>query len=436
MTRVSAAGFLWAAAAGAAGPLLPLWLRLRVARGKEFPARLGERRGIAGLPRPEGRLVWLHGASIGETQSLIPLIQALRAARPDLTLLLSSGTTTSAQLLAARLGGPAGAPQRSGLLAASPGVLHQFAPLDRPAWVARFLDHWRPDLAVFVESELWPNLLGELFRREVPVALLNARLSVRSAGRWARVPALARRLLGGFSLVLAQSQADAERLAALGARAPRVIGNLKWAAPALAADPAELARLQGVIGGRPVWAMASTHEGDEILAAQADAIVRQTFPDLLSIIVPRHPERGAAIAAGIAGATRRAAGQDPDGKIWLCDTLGELGLVFRLAPLVVMGKSFLPPGGGQNPLEPARLGAAVLFGPRMQNFADITARMVAVGAAHGLAEAAALAPVLTSLLNDPAALARMRAAAAQVAAEEAGVLDRTMNALASLIPPS
>ncbi len=431
---MSLAGALWSAAAGAAGPAVPLWLRHRSGRGKEFSARLSERRGIATLPRPPGRLAWLHGASVGETQSVVPLIQALRAASPDLSLLLTSGTTTSARLLAARLGGPAAQPEVSGLLPATPGVVHQFVPLDRPAWARKFLDHWRPDLALFVESELWPNLLAELFRRRIPAGLVNARMSERSAGRWAMAPGLARRILGGFRVVLPQSDADAGRLAELGAKDPVVAGNLKWAAPALPADPAELARLKALVGARPVWAMASTHDGDELLAAEADDIVRQALPDLLTIVVPRHPERGTALAASLPGALRRAAGQDPGEKIWLCDTLGELGLVYRLAPLVVMGKSFFPPGGGQNPLEPARLGAGVLFGPLMQNFADMAARLVQAGAARDLAGPAALAPEITLLLNDGPALARMGERAARAAAYEAGVLDRVMNALAPLIP--
>lgn len=431
---MSLAGAVWKVAASAAGPVVPLWLRHRAGRGKEFPARLAERRGIAGIARPAGRLVWLHGASVGEMQSVLPLIRALRQARPDLALLLTSGTATSARLLAARLGGAAASPERSGLLPESPGIVHQFLPLDRPAWARRFLDHWRPDLALFVESELWPNLLAELQRRSIATALLNARMSRASAQRWARLPGLARQMLGGFRLVLAQSAGDAERLARLGARDPAVPGNLKWAAPPLPADADELARLRTLVAGRPVWAMASTHEGDEALAAAADRAARERFADLLTIIVPRHPERGAALAGTLPGAARRAAGQDPDAAIWLCDTLGELGLVCRLAPLVVMGKSFLPPGGGQNPLEPARLGAAVLFGPLMQNFADIALRLVAAGASRQLAGPEALAAEITSLLNDPPGLARMGAAAARLAAEEAGVLDRVMNALAPLLP--
>jgi len=427
---------VWSGTATLIGPALPLWLRHRVRRGKEFLARLDERRGIAGLPRPPGPLMWLHAASVGETQSVLPLIAALRAARPDMTILVTTGTATSARLLAARLGGPLARPETSGALPASPGVLHQFVPLDRPAWVGKFLDHWRPGLALFVESELWPNLLVGAARRGVPTVLLNARMSERSAGRWKLLPGLARRMLGSFTLVLAQSEADAERLRMLGAARVGMPGNLKWAAPPLPADAAELARLRALIGARPAWVMASTHDGDEAIAVAAHAAIEAACPGLLSILVPRHPERGAALASALPQATRRAAGGDPTGKVWIADTLGELGLICRLAPIVVMGKSFNPPGGGQNPLEPARLGAAVLFGPLMGNFAEIAARLVGAGAALQLPGPEALGGALTELLNDPARLARMRALAAQVAAHEAGVLDRVVDAIRPLLPPA
>jgi 3-deoxy-D-manno-octulosonic-acid transferase len=425
----------WGGAATAAGPLLPLWLGRRVAAGKEFPARLAERRGIAALPRPPGPLVWLHGASVGEAVSVVPLVRALVAARPGMQVLLTSGTANSARALASQLGGPAAAPETSGALPDSPWARHQFVPLDRPAWVARFLDHWRPDLALFVESELWPNLLAASAARGIPAALVNARLSARSARRWALAPGMARAMLGAFRLVLAQSEADAQRIAALGARAVAVPGNLKWAAPPLPADAAALARLRAILAGRPAWVMASTHDGDEALAARVHAAVAAAHPSLLTIIVPRHPERGAAIAAALGGAPRRSQGDDPTGPVWLADTLGELGLMFRLAPVVAMGKSFTPPGGGQNPLEPARLGAAVAFGPLMHNFSEIAARLLAAGAAQQVADASGLAGFVTRMLNDPARLARMGAAAADVAAHEAGVLDRVLDALGPLLPP-
>ena len=436
---MSLAGLLWRAAASAATPVVPLWLARRAVLGKEFTARLGERRGIAGLPRPKGRLVWVHGASVGETASVVPLIERLRAENPGLGVLLTSGTATSATLLARRLGGAAAAPEESGALPDEPGVAHQFVPLDSPAFADTFLDHWRPDLALFVESELWPNLLAGLRARKIPAALVNARLSERSFARWRRLPGFAAEILGTFQLVLAQSAEDATRLTALGARA-ETPGNLKWAAPPLPHDAAELARLAALLGPRPSWVMASTHPGDEVLAATAHKAVAGALPGLLSIVVPRHPDRGAALAAELAAqglnVARRGAGQDPtlETNIWLVDTLGELGLVYRLAPLAVMGKSLLPPGGGQNPLEPARLGRAVLFGPHMQNFTAIAAALSAASAAENLENETALAPVLTEMLNDPARMATMGHRAAALAAEQDRVLERVMDALRPMLP--
>jgi 3-deoxy-D-manno-octulosonic-acid transferase len=436
---MSLAGFLWRAAASAATPVLPLWLAHRAGKGKEFSARLGERRGVAGLPRPDGALVWVHGASVGETASVVPLIEALRAENPDLGVLLTSGTATSAALLARRLGGEDAAPEHSGALPNEPQVAHQFVPLDSPAFAEAFLDHWRPDLALFVESELWPNLLAGLRARKIPAALVNARISARSFGRWRKVPGFAREVFSTFTRVLAQSHDDAARLAELGAN-PSVPGNLKWSASPLPADPAEHARLSAMIGGRPAWVMASTHPGDEALAAAAHHVAAQAHPDLLTIIVPRHPDRGAAIANEFSGLgvaiARRAANQDPQPgtKIWLADTLGELGLIYRLAPVAVMGKSFLPPGGGQNPLEPARLGRAVLFGPRMQNFTAIAQALLRAGAAQNLENETALGPALTDVLNDGPRMATMGAAAISLAAEQDRVLERVMDALRPLLP--
>ena len=280
---------LWRLATGAAAPLLPLHLRRRVRLGKEIAARLGERRG-EGAARPPGRLLWLHAASVGETLSVIPLLEALAARAPDLSLLVTTGTVTAAGLLAQRL--PDGLGGR---------LLHRFVPLDVPRWVARFLDGWRPDAAVLVESELWPNLIAAAAARGVPLALVNARFSARSARRWRLLaPRLGRRLLGAFRLVTAQGEADAARLRALGAAAVLTPGNLKDAAPPLPADAAALAAVRGAIGDRPVFLAASTQPGEEAIVAAAHRLLAAAQPGLLTIIVPRHPERGPAIAAALA----------------------------------------------------------------------------------------------------------------------------------------
>lgn len=413
----------WRLGAGLLAPLLPLHLAIRARRGKEIPARLGERYG-RGAARPPGRLFWLHAASLGETLSALPLLEAMAARAPWLQLLVTTGTVTSAELLARRL--PPGL---------APRLAHRFLPLDVPGWTARFLDGWRPDAGAFVESELWPNLLAAARARLLPLALVNARMSPRSAGRWRRAPGLARATLGSFRLVLARSEADAARLAELGAPAPACWGDLKAAAAPLPADPAALAELRRAIGARPVFLAASTHPGEEALAVAAHR--EAAIPGLLTILVPRHPERGPAIAAAIAGlaVARRGAGElpGPGTAIYVADTLGELGLFYRLASLALVGGSLVP-HGGQNPLEPARLGCPILFGPHMHNFAEAVARLLAAGGALRLEGPAMLAPALRAMLSEPDRARRLAEAAAPVAAREAGLPGRIAEALLGLLP--
>jgi 3-deoxy-D-manno-octulosonic-acid transferase len=429
--RPSPLGLLWRWAAAALAPLLPLHLRRRAARGKEDAARIAERYGH-GAARPPGRLLWLHAASVGETLSVLPLIAALAARDPALRFLVTTGTVTSAGLLAQRLPG-----------ALAPRVAHRFVPLDVPRWVARFLAGWRPDAAVFVESELWPNLVAAAAARGIPLALVNARISDRSARWWRRAPGLARQVLSAFRLVLAQTEADAARLRALGAAGATCPGNLKYAAAPLPADPAELARLSALLAGRTAWVAASTHPGEEALALEAQRRLADAQPDLpglLAIIVPRHPERGAAVAAlaGDLPVARRAAGQDPapGTAVLVADTLGELGLWYRLARVAFVGGSLVP-HGGQNPLEPARLGCPVVTGPHTWNFAEILDRLETAGGVARLAEgpdpAGALAEALADMLTSPDRGRDRAEAAAGIAAEEAGLPERMAAALLPLL---
>lgn len=428
---------LWRLGGRLAAPLAPLWLARRARRGKEFPARLGERRGEAGLPRPAGPLLWLHAASVGESLSALPLLAALHAARPGLTALVTTGTVTSARLLATRLGGPGAAPDSSGAMPASPWAIHQVAPLDIAPWAARFLDHWRPDAAVFVESELWPAMLGEMRARRIPAALVNARLSARSAARWARAPSVAAEALGTFGVILAQTQGDAARLSTLAGRAVACPGNLKHAAPPLPADEAELSRLAALVGGRPVWVAASTHPGEEELVLAAHRSALAAVPDLLLILAPRHPERGAAVAAVAAAAgfeaPRRSLGEGPEGPVWVADTLGELGLWYRLARGAYLGGSLIP-HGGQNPLEPARLARPVAFGPHTANFAEVTEALLAAGAATRVAGPEELATWVRRLGTEPDWADGAGAAAAATAGHGAEALDLTLAALLPLLP--
>ncbi len=420
---------LWRWAASAIAPALPLHLRRRAARGKEDAARIAERYG-EGAERPDGPLLWVHAASVGESVSVLPLLEALAVRDPALRFLLTTGTVTSATLLADRI------PR-----AIAARVVHRFVPLDVPRWVARFLDGWRPDAAVFVESELWPNLIAATHARGIPMALINARMSARAAARWGRASGFARRVLSAFTLVLAQTEGDAVRFRALGAAGATSPGNLKFAAPPLPADAAELARLRALVGDRPAWVAASTHPGEEAMVLAAHQRLAAGHPDLLTIIVPRHPDRGAEVAAlgdGIALA-RRSLGQDPAAatQVLVADTLGELGLWYRLAQIAFVGGSLVE-HGGQNPLEPARLGCPVLVGPHTWNFTEILDRMTAAG---GLARldpgpdpAAALAEAVGAMLTNPErGLAQARAAAA-IAADQAGLPDRIAAALLPLLP--
>ena len=387
---------LYGLATRLAEPLAPALLARRVARGKEDPARLGERLGRAGLPRPEGVLVWLHGASVGEALSLISPVEALAAARPDITLLVTSGTKTSAALMAERL--PA-------------GVIHQYLPVDGPAAVARFLDHWRPSLGVFVESELWPNLLLAARDRGVRLALLSAKLSEASFRGWRRAPAAARRLFDGFDLILAQDDRADERITALGGKVSG-IADLKFGAAPLPADEALLSARKAELAGRPLILAASTHPSEEALIwTRWRSVVEGRADRPLLVIVPRHPERGPAIAAAakLEGFSVGLQSADPSlgVDVFIADALGELGLWFRLARLAVMGGSFIRGVGGHNPLEPARLGAPVVSGPEVENWATAYSDLGAADAVLMINGAADLDDPLRQALDEATPLAAM-----------------------------
>ncbi len=418
---------IYGGAASMAAPLLQKMLRRRLARGKEVAGRMPERWGEDATPRPTGRLLWLHAASIGETVSVLPVLTALHQMAPDVRVLLTTGTVTSAELLAGRL-------PELGLEAT---VLHRFVPLDVPAWVRRFLDHWQPDAGALVESEIWPNFLRAARARAIPMMLVNARLSARSFSRWRWVPG-GKKLFGGFAGVQPQSADDAARLRRLGARDLQAPGNLKFAALPLPVPRLELQRLRHAIGARPAWLAASTHPGEEALVIDVHRALVARHPGLLTIVVPRHPERGAEVAA-LAGAlpvARRSQGEAPPagGGIWVADTLGELGLFYSAAGVAFVGGSLVP-HGGQNPLEPARLGCAVAIGPHTHNFAEPVAILEAAGALTRVADAAALARWVDGLLGD-AGQRRAIGDAGIAAARKHGDLPRHVaELLLGLLPP-
>jgi 3-deoxy-D-manno-octulosonic-acid transferase len=398
----------------------PLAFRLltrRLKRGKEHPERMTERLGQASIARPAGPLVWVHGASVGEMLAVISLIERVRA--QHFAVLVTSGTVTSAALAEQRL---------------PDGVPHQFVPLDAPRFVQRFLDHWRPGLALFVESDLWPNLICSCAARRIPMIVINGRLSERSFSRWRRVPGVIAALLNRFDLCLTQSAADAERYAKLGAPRVSATGNLKLDLPAPPADETVLGRLKQIVGKRPVVVAASTHPGEEAAVIGAHRRLRAKFPALLTIIVPRHPARGESIAeiaksAGVAIALRsRRAQPMPDIGVYIADTLGELGLMYRLASIAFMGGS-LAHHGGQNPIEAIRLGAAVIHGPHVWNFADIYASLDAAHGAEQVADEETLAARLGVWLAAPAARQATADAAAVTVQKLGGALERTWTAL-------
>jgi 3-deoxy-D-manno-octulosonic-acid transferase len=407
------------AATAAATPLVRYYLRVRGRRDKEDRERIGERYGIAAADRPRGPLIWIHAASVGEAHSVLALIERITARRSGLEILLTTGTVASARLLAGRL------PSR---------VRHQFVPVDLPRAVQRFLDHWRPDLAIWIESELWPNLVLGTWRRGIPMLLLNGRLSARSFRRWRRMPGLIGPVLQSFALCLTQDEQQAVRFSALGARSAASVGDLKSAAASLPANPAELSALRSRIDDRPVWIAASTHPGEEEIAAGAHVRIAREHPRLLTIIAPRHPARGTVVADILRSeglnVARRSCGEalSGDTDIYLADTLGELGLMFRVAEIAFIGGSMVAKGG-HNPFEAARLGCAILHGGDTSNCAGMAASLDRAGAALTVSDDASLADAVARLLRDPGERCARATAAARVAAAGSGVLDKVLDRL-------
>jgi 3-deoxy-D-manno-octulosonic-acid transferase len=404
----------------ALAPALPFLLRQRLRRGKEDEARMGEKLGHATVLRPEGSLVWIHGASVGECLAALPLVDALLKLNHN--VLVTSGTVTSAQMMAQRLPGRA---------------IHQYAPLDTPAATRRFLDTWKPNAALFVDSEIWPNILRGAHARGVRLAMVNGRMSERSFIGWRRAPKVAAALLSLFDVCLVQDGATAKRLTQLGAPRVTITGSLKADAPPLPADEHKLETLRAAIAGRPVLLAASTHPGEDETILPAQDILRRDIPDLLTIIAPRHPDRGADIAmlCGTRPSLRRSQGQMPtrSTEIYIADTMGELGLLYRLTPFAFIGGSLIP-HGGQNPIEAARLCCAVLAGTHTENFTQAYGAIFAAQGAGRVTSASEIAAMAKRLIADPAEARTMGEAAAQAAAALGGAVAKTMGAIDALLP--
>lgn len=407
-----------------AEPLVSLLLTRRLKKGKEDGPRLPERRGRPAFPRPVGQLIWVHGASVGESLSLLSLIDRIAAEHPAASVLVTTGTVTSARLMAQRL------PVRA---------IHQFMPVDVLSYVRRFLDHWRPDAVLWAESDLWPNMLAEVKRRNIPAVLVNARMSQRSFARWQKMPGLSRFLLGGFNLCLAQNEDEAGRYRALGVSRVEAPGNLKYAAMPLPVIDEDLAACRAAIAGRPAWLFASTHPGEEEMAGRVHAWLATRHPGLLTVIVPRHPARGGDIARGLAdmglSVEVRGAGKalpQPTDAIYVADTLGELGLFYRLNLPCVIGGSFVP-HGGHNPIEPGQLGAAIFLGPHMHNFDTIVRDFAQAGAALSLDGEAALREVLDRALSRPDDFKDMAARARQLTQSRMDIVETVFRLLAPVL---
>ncbi len=401
----------------AATPLTGLLIANRLRQGKEEADRACERRGLASVERPSGPLIWIHGASVGEVLAAAALIEQLRAL--NVRILLTSGTVTSAAIVAKRF---------------PPDVIHQYVPFDAPRYVERFLDHWQPSLALFIESDLWPNLILANASRRIPMVLINGRMSHRSFPRWQRAHATISSLLGSFDLCLAQSEVDAKRFAALGGRDVIATGNLKLDVRAPPADQGRLERLTALMRGRIVVVAASTHPGEDEMIVDAHLSLAHEFPMLLTVIVPRHPKRGESIARMVYSSGLHVAVRSHDQlptaqtDVYVADTLGELGLFYRLASIVFMGGSLVQ-HGGQNPIEAIKLGAAVIHGPHVFNFTDVYEALDAAQGAARVNNENELTYQIRDWLIDDIARQRTADAGHDVVDQLGGALERTLGAL-------
>ena len=406
----------------AAYPLMGPYLSYRAAKGKEDRVRRLERFGFASAERPAGPLVWFHAASVGETSAVIPLIREMR--RRDIWVVLTTGTTTSAHLAATRLG---------------TDVIHQYVPLDLKPAIDRFLDYWQPDVAIIAESEIWPTTILGLGDRHIPQILVNARMSDRSFASWSKRPSIAEALFENLALVIAQSEADAERFRDLGALPVMTSGNLKVDTDVPPHDPAVLEAYQQQLGARKTWAAISTFEGEEMAAAQVHQLLKERMGQL-TIVVPRHPERSDQLQAqfkekGLKVARRtRNDPLTPDVDILLGDTIGEMGLYLRLTEVAFVGRSLFAEGG-QNPLEPAMLGCAVLSGGHVQNFRDTYQRLARNGSARMVRDAEMLGKAVAYLLNNDGARHAMIHAGQETVQEMRGALVATVRGLEPYINP-
>lgn len=402
-----------------------LWIiHRRIASGKEDPKRIQERYGIASIKRPQGNLIWIHAASVGEARSILILVERLLKQYPQAHILVTTHTVTSASIMAKQL---------------PPRAMHQYIPYDRIQWVNRFLAYWNPCLVLWVESELWPTFLTTLGQKQIPVILVNGRLSQRAYQQWSKIQSLSRVVFEQFTCCLTQSKKDAQRFQSLGANNVHVTGNLKFAAHPLIVDDLALKKLKNIIKDRPVWLAASTHEGEEELVAHAHQQLRKTLPDALCIIVPRHPARATAILnilreKGLKTAQRSLEGlPDKTTEVYLADTLGELGLFYALAPVAFIGGSLVPIGG-HNLIEAAQLNCSIIHGHHMHKSQQLEQEFAEANAAITVESWQDLAMEISDLLSDPDKQQEITQAAKAIVSRHTGVIDTVLQHVAEVMP--
>ena len=401
------------------GALFDKILELRLKANKEDPKRISERQGNPTLPRPDGTLIWIHAASVGEAQSTLILIKSITDIKPDAQFMITSGTVTSAKLMAERL---------------PDNAFHQYYPLDRPDWVNSFIEHWKPDMILWMESELWPNMLGAIKAAKIPALLVNARLSNKSYNAWNLCSGMAKELLSTFEIILCQTTQDQARFEKLGAPKAVTTDNVKFSAAPLPISNTNLEKMQTAIADRPTWVFASTHDGEEQLACRIHQTLKQKVPNLLTIIVPRHPERRDDIMATCktmkVHATLRTDDKNlptSETEIYVADTLGELGLFYTLSQIAVIGRSFSNDGGGgHNPIEAAQMKCAVLTGPNVQYQQQLFNEMFAVNAAYQLDDKTELLQALRTLFDDEQMRHDAIARAEKFAGKKTGVIKTVM----------
>jgi 3-deoxy-D-manno-octulosonic-acid transferase len=398
-------------------------MRRRVVQGKENRQRLNERFARDLTHRPQGKLIWCHGASVGETQLLLETAAQLLKTRSDISFIFTCQTLTGADTI-------------TNIINHNPDLKHawarqQMAPVDTPRAAKRFIAHWMPDVAVFAEGEIWPNLLGELDEREIPTALINARMTDKTINNWRRWPKTAHWVFSTFKLIIAGDKRTATALKDITGQDIATPGNLKSALPLPPVDEHLLTKLQTRIGQRHIIVAASTHEGEEALIIDT---VMQMTPKPFLIIAPRHPERGDRVATllDMSGMQYERRSDETtlnmNGDVLLADTMGEMGLWYRLADTVYLGGGHTPGVGGHNPLEPIMLGKPVMTGPSLFNFEDIKTRLrkaealTIVSTAGDMLEAMPLSPPSDRLL-------------AELKTEALGPMAYTLSALIPLLPP-